>query len=93
MTNGYLELVLMAACEIGVFYSVAEWLTKKAGIAFCSKSEGEGVLGWHFTVSRVIMTLRYDAPVGIRLYPAALANSTHADRAVFENFVEHLKNL
>jgi hypothetical protein len=89
--KGYPEAVLMGACEVVLFYKIADWLRQKIGITFTNKTEYAGSINWQFQFAGALMLLRYIPTAGISLCPAALMQATDEDRGAFKKLAETLQ--
>jgi len=90
-TNGYPEVVLTEACDVALFYKVADWLQHKIGITFSNKTEQSEGITWQFQFAGAVIALRYVPGLAISLCPGALAHATDQERAVFKKLVETLQ--
>jgi hypothetical protein len=93
MTNGYLEAVVLANCDVTLFYRTADWLQTKMDVEFSSKTAIGKSVAWRFEFHKSLLVLRYDALHGIYVSPAAFELATNSDIKAFKEFTKQVSGL
>ncbi|OQP60088.1 hypothetical protein A3860_34735 [Niastella vici] len=74
-TNGYPEILLLARCNVDLFYKTADWLEEKMNISFLKKPMDSNNIVWEFPFEGAVMVLRYNPLGGIAFCPGDFGQS------------------